>query len=76
MGGNGARLAYLAKKLAEYSGPRFKQVGSIDGVKVVEVLNQKARKFLLNHLDQTHIMLLIQAPARLSILPFMIKTAI
>lgn len=44
MGGNGARLAYLAKKLAEYSGPRFKQVGSIDGVKVVEVLNQKSTK--------------------------------
>lgn len=40
MGGNGARAAFMSNALEGYQGVRFREVGRIDDVKVIEVSNQ------------------------------------
>lgn len=44
MGGNGARAEYLRGTLGKYMGTRFTQVGDLDGVRVLKVLNQSNTK--------------------------------
>lgn len=44
MGGNGARAAFLAKMLDQYSGPRFDEIGRIGDVKVIKVYTQNSTK--------------------------------
>jgi hypothetical protein len=40
MGGNGARAAFMSNTLEGYQGVRFREVGRIDDVKVIEVSTQ------------------------------------
>ncbi|MBD5372447.1 MAG: hypothetical protein HDR75_03760 [Bacteroides sp.] len=44
MGGNGARAAYMAGLLNEYSGPRFDECGRIGDSKVIKIWTQNNTK--------------------------------